>query len=64
MISSVTSSIDFRSITMKIHEVIEHIEVKWDLGGSRCNEENIKLEIKKILWDEVWCKLGVERPDL
>jgi len=57
-----TISIDLRSVALKIQEAIGHIEVECRRGGPRCNEENVKLEIERILWDDVWSKLGVEKP--
>ncbi len=56
------SSIDLRLIVQKIREAIGRIEVDCHVGGPRCNEENVKLEIESILWNEVWSKLGVEKP--
>lgn len=57
-----TASIDIRRVVQKIREAVGGIEVECHTGGSRCNEENVKLEIERILWDEVWSKLGVEKP--
>lgn len=62
MVSLNTASIDIRYVVQKIREAVGGIEVECRVGGSRCNEENVKLEIEKILWDEVWSKLGIEKP--
>ncbi len=62
MASFNASSIDLRNVVLKIQEAVGSIEVECHLGGPRCNEENVKLEIERILWDEVWSKLGVQKP--
>ena len=62
MNSANASSIDLRSVVQKIQEAVGRIEIECDVGGPRCNEENTKAELEGILWDEVWSKLGVERP--
>ncbi len=54
--------IDLRSVALKIQEAIGGIEVECARGGSRCNEENVKLAVEESLWSEVWSRLGVEKP--
>ena len=56
------SSIDLKRVVQEILEAVKRIEIDCRRGGSRCNEENIKFEVERILWNEVWSKLGLERP--
>ena len=56
------SSIDLKSVIRKIQEVIGRIEIDCHVGGPYCNEENVKFEIERVLWDEIWSRLGVEKP--
>lgn len=56
------SSIDLRVVAQKIQEAIGRIEIECHVGGPRCNEENVRADVERILWDEVWSKLGVEKP--
>jgi len=56
------SSIDLRSVILKIQEAVGRIEVECRLSGPRCNEENVKLEVEGILWSDIWSRLGVEKP--
>jgi len=55
-------SVDLRDVAQKIREAIGRIEIECRLGGLLCNEESVKLELERILWGEIWSKLGVERP--